>query len=707
MNLGLNKLKFSTKRRMDMIHQTETAECGLACVMMVANYHGFRVDITTVRNIINPSSKGINVFELIDLAKKFSLIARPAKVSLNQLNKLKSPSILHWDLDHFVVLKEIKGQKGIILDPAKGQKEMDLSEISKHYTGIAIELSPENQFESVDVDNGARLKDFLGNIKGVFSSLVVIFSLSIVLQAFVLLGPIMQQLVIDEAISSSNLSILSAICFAVFLFSIFSLSVEYIRSKVIIFITNTLSFEMGLSLYRHLMGLPINYFEKRKIGDIIVRFGSLQPIQSIISSQAISILLDGILVIFTLLMSFYYSAKMTLIGLGFILIGFIIQLITFPYIKRKEEEIIEHSASEQSTFLENVHSAITLKTNGKETPRENLWTQRRVERINTEIGVANFNLNLGIVTKVLSAIQVAIVLYIGAELVILGEMTLGMLIAYKAYSSQFFGKLSGLIGQYFSFKMLDLHLQKLSDIVCQTKESEASCSDKKGSNLGHIQIKNLSFQYSSQEPFTLKKLNFEAKKGDFIVVCGPSGSGKTTFLKCLLGVAIPQQGEIAFGGSDLHTLSKSYVRSKMGLVMQDDKLLSGTIADNISFFDDSLDFERMKQAAKFASIEVDIEQMPMKYDTLIGEMGSSLSGGQRQRILIARAYYKQPELYILDEGTANLDQSNEKRIVENLTSLDTTVIMVTHNENLMKRADVLYFLADGKLTKVDHKNDLV
>lgn len=689
--------------KLPVLHQSEAAECGLTCLAMIASYHGYKTDLSSLRGRFQVSLKGATLQNLMAVADQIGMAARPIRAELEALDTLETPAVLHWNMNHFVVLAKATKSYAIIHDPARGRVKMALKDVSNHFTGVALELRPTPAFEQKEDVKPVRLTDFWGKITGLKRSMVQAFLLSVFLQAFALITPLYQQMVVDDAITKQDTDFLTVLAIGFGFMGLMNIAVTYLRSHVMLYFSSALNFQMTLNLFRHLLRLPVEFFERRHIGDITSRFGSLAPVGKLFTSGLIAVVLDGFMAIGTLAMAFIYSAKLTLIVLGFLAIGFLIEFVVFPIRKRKNEEILHLGAKENSNFLETIRAARAIKIFGQETARESVWQNLKVETLNANVSLAKFNINLGNFTSLIGLGQNILILYIGAKLVIDGSMTLGMLFAYQAYSGQFSSRISALIGQFMSFKMLKLHLSRLADIVHTEPEVKPGMDNAAQAQIklkGSIQLNNLFFRYGEQDPFVLKGVNLDIKEGEMIAIIGPSGGGKSTLLKVMLGLLSPQEGDIRIDGIPLSAIGAQAYRANLGVVMQDDQLLSGSIADNISFFDPDLDMPKVELCARAAGVHADIVKNPMGYNSLIGDMGTSLSGGQKQRIIIARALYRKPRILFLDEGTANLDNKTEQHVTHVIERLPITRIVIAHRPALIEAADRVFAMVDGVLQEV-------
>ena len=699
---GINDILFSTGR-LPILHQSEAAECGLACLAMVAAYHGYRTDLAVLRGRFQVSLKGATLQNLMALADQIGMAARPLRAELEALNTIQTPAILHWNMNHFVVLAKATKKHAIIHDPARGRLKLPLSDVSKHFTGVALELRPTPAFEPKEDVKPVKFTDFWSKISGLKRSMVQAFLLSAFLQVFALITPLYQQMVVDDAITKQDTDFLLVLAIGFGFMGLMNLAVTYLRSYVMLYFSSALNFQMTVNLFRHLLRLPVEFFERRHIGDITSRFGSLAPVGQLFTSGLVAIVLDGVMAIGTLVMAFIYSWQLTLVVLGFLVIGFIIEMIIFPIRKRKNEEILHLGAKENSNFLETIRAARTIKIFGQENARESVWQNLKVETLNANVALSKFNINLGNFTSLIGLAQSILIMYLGALQVINGSMTLGMLFAYQAYSGQFSGRISALIGQFISFRMLGLHLSRLADIVHTEPEVKPGTDGVHKAEVklkGEIELRNLGFRYGEQEPLVLNGVDLHIRPGEMIAITGPSGGGKSTLLKVMLGLLEPQNGEIRIDKQPLSTMGPQAYRAGIGVVMQDDQLLSGSIADNISFFDPNLDMEKVELCSRAAGVHQDILRNPMGYNSLIGDMGTTLSGGQKQRILIARALYRQPRILFLDEGTANLDEKTEHHVTHVIERLPITRIVIAHRPALIEAADRVFAMIGGQLHEI-------
>ncbi len=682
------ELNFRRKRRLPVVQASEGAECGLACMVMIARYHGHDVDLNGLRQRFSLSMSGATLRSIMELADSLGFGTRALRIELSALSKVKLPAILHWDLNHFVVLKSVSKGRVTIHDPARGVRDYRLEELSKHLTGIVLEISPVASFKKVEARTPIKLTSLWSHMTGFWPGAFQILALSAALQVAAFVMPFQMQLVVDEAIMRSDRDLLTVIALGFGALMIIQVIIEAIRSWSLQVFGQMMSFQMTGNLVRHLLQLPSDWFEKRHVGDILSRMGSATAIQDVLTHGVISAVIDGLMAIIAIIILFLYSPKLAAIVLGAVVINLALTLAVYPALKMRTEEQIIESARERSHLMETVRAATTIKIMGREAERESAWRSLYANVINASVSVSKFQISLGLTQSVISGLQTIIVIYLAARDIMSGSgFSIGMLFAFLSFRQTFTDRANALINQTIQFKFLDLHLERLADIVTAQAEITSTAAQPAIRTLGTLCLKDVSFKYGASDPMVLENIDLEIRTGEFVAITGPSGGGKTTLLKLILGLNRPTTGQVSLDGLPATPELWRAWRANVGVVSQDDRLLSGTIADNIAFFDPDLDMERVELAARMSQVHPDIMRMPMQFLSLVGDMGSSLSGGQRQRVLLARALYRQPKLLILDEGTANLDVQTEEVIADLIASLPITRIVVAHRPALLKRAE--------------------
>ena len=691
---------FARRGRMPSLLQAEAAECGLACLAMIANAHGMKVRLPEMRRRFSTSVRGTSLKAIMDMAGSLGFACRAIRLEPASLHKLKTPAILHWDLKHFVVLKRVSGGKAWINDPATGPRTFSIADLGKRFSGVALELTPGIDF-STEVTSGSTslLRTFL-SVPGARTSLVLLFLTALAAQALTLAAPLVGQIIIDESIPRIDRSLLFSMSAIILFIYIMNAIIRYTNGLITIYLGNQLGFLIQSSMIRKALSLPIEWFEKRHIGDIISRFESSNPIQNGITNSIPKIILDYIIIFSSILLMSLYSFRLTFISITYILIVFSVRIFFSERLRNILDEGIQLSARVRTTFIETIRGARTFKIFGSENQRISLWQNEKAESINNDVNYARLK-NLGSSALILSqGVQISLIWLIGSNLAMSGQMTIGMISVFMIYVIQVNYSINSIMQNLGTFNEMRVNLQRLDDVASSESEIIEGYAGRDIEAIeGRIEVTDISFRYSNHEPWIIRNASLKIESGEFVSLSGPSGQGKTTFLKLLLGLYQPTTGEILIDGSSIRKLGVANFRARIGVVMQDDHLFTGTISDNISFFDTSEDKDLIISCARRAQIHDEIEAFPMGYNTLISDMGSSLSGGQRQRLFLARALYRNPEILFLDEGTANMDGDGESRIMEVVRALPITRVVVAHRPEAMFGATRHFWVQGGSVTE--------
>ncbi len=687
-------------RRLPVIHQTEATECGLACLTMIANYYGHDLDLNALRQRMSVSLKGATLQSLMQMAGDLQLSTRALSLDMEHISELQTPAILHWDMKHFVVLKKIARGKAYLHDPGRGLVVISLAEFSKHFTGVALEVSPAIDFAPVTARMGTRISQLWTKLIGLKRAVFQTLILSVILQIMVLAMPFFLQFVIDGALPKGDLKLLLALAIGFGGIAAIRATSEAARSWAILIYGNQLSFQMVGNVFRHLIRLPVSYFEKRHVGDIISRMGSTQPIQTALTKDAVAIVIDGTMAVLTLAVMFTFSPRLTFIVLFSSVLLTAVTLLIYPHMRRTQEDAIVTRAAENTHVIESIRASTPIKLFGREAAREAAWRNLYADYINANIKYGQWTIWQKFAETLIVGLQVVAIVYVGAKLIMTGDgtFTLGMLFAFMMFRQLFTQSMTMLLTKGIQFRLLGLHLDRISDIIYAEAESNLSPSRDIPAQLkGQIELRDVSFRYSETDPWILRNINLTINAGEMVAFTGKSGGGKTTLMKLILGLYAPSHGDIFIDGISITAFGLHNWRRQLGVVMQDDKLLSGSIADNISFFDPDIDMGAVQAAARAAHIHDEIAAMPMGYLSRVGDMGSILSGGQKQRVLLARALYHTPRIMILDEGTANLDALTETLICDVVESLEMTRIIVAHRPEFLRRSDKVFELSSASL----------
>ncbi len=694
-------------KNMRTIIQTESGECGLACLTMIASHYGHQMDLAELRRRFSFGVRGATLAQMIQDSSVLKLSARPVRVEIEQMSLLQFPFIAHWDLNHFVVVKKIsrslfREPMVAILDPAIGERELSLKEVSRHFTGVALEVIPTDDFERKDETKKVPISSLTGKVRGLSTAIFQILVLAVALELFALAAPLFSQLVIDEAIITGDMDFMAVLVVGFGLLLAIRTSIDLARSWFLMRWTIDVGLQWSSRVFNHLLRLPISFYEKRHLGDIVSRFSSMDAIQSTLTALFVESVMDAIMVLMALAMMFFYSPSLALvvcICAG--LYGCLRWIFYYP-LKAASQERIILSAKEQSNFLESIRAIAPLKLFGREAERCAQWQNYKLDVSNRDVQTQKLTMTFKVLTVTISSAQNLLVFYLGAKQVIGNGITLGMLLAFTSYAGMFSSRVFNLIDIFVRFKMLSLHSERLADLVLTETEKNLDRETDIQSVSPAITLRNVSFRYSESEPYILSNVSMEIGAMEKVALVGPSGCGKSTLAKIMIGLLVPTEGEVLIGGIPLNQIGLRSFRKMVGTVMQNDVLLSGTIGENIGFFDTHIDFEAVEKFAQLADIHDDICKMPMGYQTLVGELGSSLSGGQKQRILLARALYKLPKILALDEATSHLDIVTERKIAKALEKLILTQVIIAHRPQAIKTATRIIKIEAGKIIEISH-----
>ncbi|NIE63217.1 peptidase domain-containing ABC transporter [Burkholderia sp. Ax-1719] len=695
---AIYSLQFGFRRRIPVVLQSEAAECGLACLVMIAAYHGHQTDLRTLRAAYAISLKGITLRQLIDVAKGMQLSARSLRLEPEEIKNLQMPCILHWDLNHFVVLEAAKGDVVEICDPATGRRVITRKELSDAFTGVALELTPDFDFRKQSVPRSVKIRTLTGRIIGLGRSLTQVFILALVIEIFSLIAPFFNEWVVDDAITSADVGLLTTLAIGFGLLWMLQTVVEVLRGWAVLYMGTTLNVQWLTRTFAHLVRLPIAYFERRHLGDILVRASSVNSIQATLTTGFVEAILDGLMSVGTLIMMLVFNPKLSMLTLFAVLLYIGMRMGLYASLKFATESQIVFDAKQQSHLIETIRGIQSVRLFDKGSTRLTAWLNLIVRQKNAALRTQRLMLVFHTGNALVFRAERLLVLAVGAASVIDKHITLGMLLAFIAYSDQFTQRACSLADRFYDLKILGIQTRRLADIVLEKPEEEKPVAPVTLDDVApSIQLRGVTYRYGMGEKPTVSNATLDVRQGEHLAITGVSGCGKTTLLKILTGLLTPTGGTVSVGGTVLKNFGMTRYRLMFGAVMQDDQLFAGTIAENISFFDDNVDMDWVRECADKAALLKDIATFPMGFNTLVGDMGSSLSGGQKQRVLLARALYKRPKILFLDEATSHLDAQNESIVNDGIKSLKITRIVIAHREETIRAADrVLRMGRDAK-----------
>lgn len=692
------------RRSQKPVIQSEGAECGLACITMVANALGHDVDILSLRAKQPVGRGGLSVAALVRMASSLHLSARVVRVEPEHLEHLSNPAILHWRMQHYVVLRGVSGGKFIIDDPNCGRRRVTNSELSQDFTGIAIEFSRKTEFTPLEMRRPTKLGDVLGKLTGWKSPALLILFFSLFAQLGIVAIPMVIQFAVDRvAIAGNGDLLLAALIGFLGVASITALA-GLLRDWTMIYIGNGILFQTVLRIVSHLQRLPVSFFEMRHVGDIISRIGSLQPIQTALTRGLVSALLDGAFALFLFLIILFYSIPLGIFAIATTAVLFSVILAFQNVLRRQQEEQLAHSAEEQSFLMETIRNVRAIQIFGRESERESAWQNKYAQVLNKTAAASRTRALMKFCEELILMFQLAGFIYIGVSALInANTISIGALAALLAFRQLLAARLVGFVEEVVQLRLLGLHLNRLGDIIhanAQPLISPGADFEANDEIFGALRLDKVAYAYPGVNRKVFSDVTLDIPAKSFVALIGRSGAGKSTLLKVMLGLLDPVEGRVHFDGAPLTPHSLRVWRRHVGVVMQDDRVFTGTILENVTFFDPEPDMRAAREACLQAEMLDFIEGLPMGFNTYIGNLGTNLSGGEVQRLFLARALYRKPKLLFLDEGTANLDLEVEARIGETIASLPITRVVIAHRPALVERADHVFSMEDGKITRV-------
>lgn len=694
-------LRFGFGRRLPVILQAEAAECGLACLAMVLSHHGHEVDLASLRRRHAVSLKGVTMRSLVQMAGSMQLATRAVRLEVADLARLRRPAILHWGMNHFVVLANVRGGKITIHDPARGRRTLPLAEVSREFTGVALETTPAQGFQHCDERRTLRLRDLFRQVGSWRPALLRILTLSLVLEAVALITPLAAQVVIDEVIVSADHDLLLTVAAGLGLLLLVQLVVGSVRSWAVMLASTDIAYHWNTGLFDHLTRLPLDFFERRHVGDVISRFGTLGTIQKALTTDLMQAVLDGVLAVGMLAMLFFYGGWLGAVACVATTVNLAIRIVAFNGYRQSTAEAIVYEAKQQTHFIETVRGMASVKLLGLRERRRAAWLNHLVDAVNARLRLQRLDIVFGRASDLIFGVDGLVMLALGAEAVMAGRLTVGMLVAFLGYKDQFTTRISSLVSAWFQLRMLDVQSQRLADISEAEPETDSTWAAVRvptGTALAasSLRCEGVSFRYGGQEPWVLRNVSISVPAGRCLALVGPSGCGKTSLLKVMMGLLDPNEGCVMLDGYEIGGLGREAYRSRVAGVLQDDRLFAGTIAENITGFDEHPDLGWMEECAARSAILDDITRMPMRFESLVGDMGSALSGGQKQRVVLARALYRRPAILFLDEATSHLDEPTEALVAAALRELSMTRVIVAHRMETIQHADEVVTLAPAR-----------
>ncbi len=701
------EIDFLRRRRVRTLLQAEAGECGLICLAMVADFHGSDVDLPTLRRSCRTFGQGASLAMLIEAAHRLSLAARPLRAELSELRCLSTPCILHFDFRHFVVLERVSARAAVVHDPAEGRRVVPAAELSNRFTGVAVELTPTDRFELRTSPRSVPLRALFGQVSGLRGLLAQMLLLALALEILALASPLFLQWVVDQAIASSDRDLLAIMAIAFLLLTLVQTGLAAARSWVALRAAADFGLRWLQSVFGHLVRLPLAYFEQRHPTDVASRFFSAQTIQQALTGGLVEGIVDGALAGFALGMMITYRGDLALVALAATAVYCTARALSHAAYRRESARQLASAARQQTILLETVAGISAIKVAEGEARTVGRWASASARTLAHTIALQRLAIALRAAQGAVFGGEQVVAIWLGGLLVMEGRMTVGMLLAFLAYRTLFGQRVTALVDRVGELAVIRANGERLSDIIGEPAAEQTSASRASGPVAGPVSVELIRVGVAGRGGAAriLDGVSISVEAGRCLAIVGGSGAGKTTLLKVVLGLIRPDEGTVRVGGVEIDRLDRHEVGACFAAVLQGDRLLTGTVAENISGFDPEPDEEWIVQCAMLAAVDAEIRRLPMGLDTPLTPTGFTLSGGQVQRLLIARALYRRPKVLVLDEATSELDATTAGRVDDSIRSLGMTRIVVAHRTEAVASADRVVRLECGRVVPFPARGD--
>jgi ATP-binding cassette, subfamily B, bacterial len=695
-------------REVEFVPQLTETDCGAACLASVLSFHGKHVPLHEVRSRIGGGRNGVTAKQLLQAGRGFGLTCRGVAIEPEKLRFLPAGSILHWDLAHYVVYEGANAKTVQIVDPANGRRKVPWDDANKSISGVALVFEPGDTFVPAKPERRQRLRRYASWIFGVRNVWMRILVTSFFMQLLTLAVPGMMTALVDKVVPRKDAPLLYLLGAGFLVLGAFHFMSILLRSRLLLQLRTRVETRMSFHFVEHLFALPYSFFQQRTTGDLMMRLSSQAAIRELLTTGTLSALLDGVLV------SIYF---ILLIGaapsLAYVAIAFaVLQVLVYVIGGRKNAQLVVEGLAAQAqleaTQVEMLAGIETLKAMGATDRAMSRWSDLYVNTLNRSIQRGMLDGTFQALLGTLHFAGPVCLMLMGAYKVLDGSLSLGVMLGLSALGAGFLDPVANLVATFLKLTQLHGYMERIEDVLETPRERANTNASAAPVNLsGAISVRSVMFKYPSEPEPTLTDVSFEVAPGETVAVVGASGSGKSTLARLLAGLYEPTDGAIAFDGRDLRAWDLTRLRKRLGIVTQDTRLFAGTIRDNVALFEAEVSQDEIERACRLACIHETIEAMPMGYDTVLADGGSSLSGGQRQRLSLARALLLRPSVMVLDEATSALDTVTERRVQEELRRLQCTRVIVAHRLSTIVEADKILMLDNGRIVGMGRHEGLI
>ncbi|WP_081869762.1 type I secretion system permease/ATPase [Endozoicomonas numazuensis] len=691
---------------MDGVRSSDSA---VTCLVMLARFHGLAAQPEQIKHQLGDSTKAIEAIDILGVAKLLKLKARRVETHSEKLQDLPLPAIARHTDGHYFIIARFHEGKALIQDPLKDKPEtVSLDVLETLFTGELFLFTKRSM-----LPGGMAKFDFSWFIPAILKHKKLIYEVflaSFFIQLFALITPLFFQVIIDKVLVNQALTTLDVLAFGLLVLSVFDIVLNGLRNYVFSHTTNRVDVVLGSRLFNHLLRLPVAFFHARRVGDTVARVRELDTIREFITGSALTLCIDLLFTIIFFVVMYFYSPTLTWIVLGSIPFYIILSLIVTPILRARLNEKFKRGAENQSFLVESVTGMETIKSSAVEPQMQRVWEDQLAAYVSASFRAMNLGNIASQTAGLINKVVTVLILWVGATLVINGELSVGMLIAFNMIAGRVSAPILKLVQLWQDFQQAGISVQRLGDILNTPTEPG---HDPNRTTLpalnGFVKFEHVSFRYQPDRPAVLNGVSLEVKPGEIIGIVGRSGSGKSTLTKLVQRLYVPESGRVLVDGVDLALVEPAWLRRQVGVVLQENFLFNRSVRDNIALADPGASIERVMAAAKLAGAHEFILELPEGYDTQVGEQGSSLSGGQKQRIAIARALLTNPKILIFDEATSALDYESEHIIQQNMKRISQgrTVFIIAHRLSTVRDANRIIVMDKGRIVEEGSHDQLV
>ncbi|MBV8686996.1 MAG: peptidase domain-containing ABC transporter [Alphaproteobacteria bacterium] len=690
------------RRRLPMVMQDANGECGLACIAMIAQWYGHRLDLPYLRSAFPATRQGLSLASLAQVADRLKFNARGYVVDdVQSLSRAHLPAIVHWDGNHFVVLRSVRGDRYVVHNPAGGVRTYRRAEFAQHFTGRLLELTPSSTFSAIVRERKYTLRRILELTEGLQRSLLQVCAVGVTGSLVGMLVPVLIQVALDSVVPKGDVDLLGLLAGAMFLVSLTTAVTDWLRKRITLNAGSAFFAQLTRNAVAHLFRLPLSYFETRHPGDIATRLDSVRYLSAIVTNSTASIVVDGSMLLLSGTLMFVYAPELALIVTAVFLAVILVRLLLYPSIRRHAGKALKEKSEEHSRLFDHIRAVAALKTANATRDSTARWYERLIHFVNADFRTHCIEANALLIVEIFTALGTALTLYFGVLAVITQAMSVGMLYAFLTYRAMFFERIDKIVSVMTEVAMLGQNLMRLRDFL-EVDVEDGGLAIQRSVRRG-LELRGVEFRAGFADRPILKDIDVAIpfSSGAMIAIEGPSGSGKTTLLKVMAGLYAPTGGQLLVDGTPLGTWGRGAYRDNIGLLLGTDKLVRGSILENVTAFSQEPDSARAEAALRICCLDDVVDQLPRQMASVVSEENGVLSSGQRRRLMLARAVYREAGLLLLDEVTSNLDAETTRRLLANLGDLDATKVLTTHDPVVLEHCSRVLRMSEGVLGEPD------